>query len=204
LRPPSAGLIVKKTRFVCLLENGTMRYTLASTLFLFALSGFAAAAPAKPPLELVDEGLPLQELRPLDRRVYVLTLYGRWNQAPATGAHYVNFFFPNGGSYSHRVQEEELFRKGELRCVIQGPQLIRNGVSNGGKFTVVISANQPVRSPTAPEVISNALEESWPMQRPVSRFRPYTKYSEKPPVDIFPIPGEILPPPPGLKRPEKP
>ncbi len=175
-----------------------MRYLFASLLLTCVAVGQAPAA-GKPSLELKDEGLPLQELRPLDRYVYVLTLYGRWGQPPAADTYFVNFLFANGASYSHKVLEPVLFRKGEVRCVIQGPQLIRNGVSAGGKFTIVISAERPVESPTAPEVISNLLEEPWPMNRPVSRFRPYTKFGEPPPVDVFPIPGEILPPPAGTK-----
>jgi hypothetical protein len=182
-----------------------MRHLVASGSILFLVVSFVSAAPTKASMQLSDEGLPLQEMRPLDRRVYVLTLYGKWDQAPGTGTHFVNFLFPNGGNYSHKVDDEALFRKGEVHCIIQGSQIIRNGISNGGKFTIAISANEPVSSATAPEVISNALEETWPMHRHVSLFRTRTKYSEPPPVDIYPIPGEFEGlPQPAPKKVEKP
>jgi len=175
----------------------------AVTIALFL--GFAATALSKSRLELVDERLPLQELRPLDRRVYILTLDGKWNQAAPAETCYVNFIFPNGACYSHRIEETELFHKGEVRCIIQGPQLIRNHLDSGGKFTIVVSAGREVTSASAPEVISNALQETWPMHRQISKFRTRTKYTELPPVDAFPIPGDSPPPPPpGAKAPPGP
>src|SRR5262249_31634369 len=146
---------------------------------------------AKPKLELADEGLPLQELRPLDRRVYILTLDGTWTQPPAPDTtYYINFLFPGGGSYSHKVLEPDLFRRGEVRCVIQSYQLVRNGVGSGGTLAIVISAGREVTSVGAPEVVSNVITEAWPMDRRVTRFRPRSRHSEPAPVDPFIIPGE--------------
>jgi hypothetical protein len=181
-----------------------MRYCLSLTLTLFLLPGFTAAA-GKHRLTLKDEGLPLQELRPLDRKIYVLTLDGTWKPPPdSRTTYYINFLFPNGSSYAHRVDDSRTFRQGEVRCIIQDYKLARYGVSKGGRFDIVVSAGTPVRSEDAPEVVSNIIHVSWPMDRPVSRFRPYTRRGEPAPVDAFPIPGEppsrpgapAVPPPP--------
>ncbi len=92
---------------------------------LLACEAFAADAP---PLRLTDPGLPLQELRPLDRHVWVLSLDGVWTRAAIPGiAYHVNLLFPNGRSYSHRVLDDVLFRTGEVRCLIPDYQLVRNG-----------------------------------------------------------------------------
>ena len=69
-------------------------------------------------------------------------------------------------------QKIEMFRKGEVRCVLQSYQLARHGISRGGKFSVAVSEGQPAASAQAPEVVSNVLEFSWPMERRISRFRP--------------------------------
>jgi hypothetical protein len=178
-----------------------MGTSLSHSLTLAFLFGFGSAVWAKPPLELTDPGLQLQELRPLDRRVYVLTLEGKWNEpASAKETYYVNLLFPDGGSYSHKALEKEMFRKGEVRCVIQAYQLVRHGVDRGGKFTIVVSAGQGVSSAKAPEVVSNSFEVSWPMDRFVSRYRPRSRFSEPEEVDAFPIPGERPPPAKRSKR----
>src|SRR5258708_37108122 len=79
---------------------------------MFGLSALASGAVEKPALELTDEGLPLQEIRPLDRHVYILTLEGKWNRPGQDDTkHYVNILFPNGQSASHRVLDEGMFRK---------------------------------------------------------------------------------------------
>jgi hypothetical protein len=77
---------------------------------LLAALGFAAAALAADRPKLIDEQLPLQEIRPLDRLSYILTLEGEWGLPdkeklrPAAGKpYYVNVFFPDGGVYSHRI-----------------------------------------------------------------------------------------------------
>jgi hypothetical protein len=187
-----------------LLENGTMRYFLTLSLTLLLANGFTAAEPNQVQLELSDEGLPLQELRPLDRRVYILTLDGKWNRpAKVDVPYYINFLFPDGCSYSHKVTDGALFRRGDVHCVIQQYQLSRHGVSRGGKFRIVVSAGQPVTSAGDAEVISNELAFSWPMNRQISRFLPRSKYSEPEDVDRFPIPGEPEPRPVPLKKPKQ-
>jgi hypothetical protein len=179
-----------------------MRTSLSYSLTLLLLFGFGSAASAKPKLELSDPGLQLQEMRPLDRRVYILTLDGKWNEpAGPRVTYYVNFLFPDGGNYSHKVLENDMFRKGEVRCVIQAYQLIRNGLTRTGKFSIVVSAGEPVTSARAPEVISDVHQVSWPMERFISRYRPRSRHSEPEDVDAFPIPGEKAPP--SAKQPVK-
>jgi len=179
-----------------------MRQVLTQALTLSLLFWFATTAPAKPGLELSDDGLPLQELRPLDRRVYVLTLDGKWKE-PASSklVYYINFLFPDGGSYAHKVDDEEMFRKGDVRCIIQGYQLARHGISKGGKFSVVVSEGKPVKSAQAAGVVSDAKEIIWPMERRITRFRPHTKHMPPEPVDEFPIPGEEHARPPKPSKP---
>ncbi len=204
-----------------------MRHIFTTPLTLTLVLGFATTATAadKPRLEVSDPGLPLYELRPLDRRVYVLTLDGQWNQPATKGvAYYVNILFPNGRAYGHRAEtgdprnlnqlrmevqdgvpvykvvEDSLFRRGEVRCVIQDYQLARNGLAKGGKFTVVVSSGKSVASATAPEVVSNAFEVTWPLDRPIVTRQPRSRHAEPPPVDAFPLPGDIpeperIPPP---------
>src|SRR5436853_565164 len=87
-------------------EGNAMRPIVSLTLTLGLAAGLWADAPneGKARLKLTDEKLPLWEIRPLDRRDYVVTLDGAWERPPAAGAsHYVNIFFPNGRSVSHRV-----------------------------------------------------------------------------------------------------
>jgi hypothetical protein len=167
-----------------------MRNVLIPILTLCLSFWFTTVATAKPKLELSDEGLALQESRPLDRRVYVLTLDGKWNAPAAPAVYYINVLFPDGGSYAHKVLDPDLFPKGEVRCVIQGYQLARHGISGGGKFSIVVSEGKPVTSANAPEVISEEKEFSWPMQRRISKYRPHTRHQPPEPVDAFPIPGE--------------
>jgi len=173
-------------------------------LTLFVLLGFTSLAQAKQQLELSDDGLPVQELRPMDRRVYTLTLDGKWEgQASPKTTYYVNFFFRDGGSYSHKVDDVPQFRKGDVRCILQSYQLTRHGIANGGKFSIAVSAGGPVTSADAPEVISNVKEFTWPLERQLTRFRVQTKHSPPEPVDAFPIPGEETARPPA-KPPVKP
>jgi hypothetical protein len=150
---------------------------------------------------LADEGLPLQEIRPQDRHVYVLTLEGRWQKPPAPGvAHHVNVLFPNGQVYSHRVLDDALFRKGEVRCLLPEYQLIRNGVARGGDLTVVVSAGRPVNTASAQEVISDALSVHWPPKRPIVPRPPRTRHTPPRPIDDFPLPGEQMPEKPAPPR----
>jgi hypothetical protein len=184
-----------------------VRPSLAASLALaLALTGnLSAAEPAR--LTLSDEKLPLQEIRPLDRRVWVLTLEAAWKEAPKLGVpHYVNLLFPNGTSSSHRVLDEALFRAGELRVLLPEYQLIRGGVARGGTLTVVVSADRSVTSARAPEVIGGPFEVRWPMDRPIVRLPPRTSHSPPPEIDAMPLPGEPPPvpvPPPGARPPVK-
>jgi hypothetical protein len=179
------------------------------------LAGFTAGARAgdKPPLELTDPNLPVYEVRPLDRRVYGLTLEGTWQRPAKSGAHhYVNVLFSNGRSYSVRVDEHPIavrklvgeakdgklvyrqvedsaFRRGEVRCLIPDYQLFRNGLTGGGKFKVVVSVDKPATSADAPQVVSNALEVSWPPDRAVAHEPPRSRHSDPEPADAMPRPG---------------
>jgi hypothetical protein len=151
------------------------------------LCGFAATVFAKPQLELSDPKLPLQEQRPLDRRVYILTLEGVWHQPAASGkTYYINFLFPDGSGYAHKVDDVAMFERGEVRGIIQLYQLVRHGVSEGGKFTVVVSAGKEVSEASDAAVLSNALEFTWPMGRKLTRERVRSKYAPLPPVDALP------------------
>jgi hypothetical protein len=173
--------------------------------------GFAAD---KPQLELTDPELPLYVIRPNDRRVSVLTLDGTWHKPATFGkSYYVNVLFPNGKSYStrvdenlqsikvlkeavengvvvHRVVEDSLFRRGEVVCYIQDFQLRRNGLADGGKLTIVVSLGKGVTSAKDKAVVSNALEVKWPMDRKIARRPPHTRHADPEPVDAFVPPGE--------------
>jgi hypothetical protein len=155
-------------------------------------------------LTLADENLPLQEIRPLDRRVWVLALEASWERPPTFGVpHYVNLLFPNGTSYSHRVLDEARFRAGEVRCLLPEYQLIRGGVARGGTITVVISAERAVTSARAPEALNPPFAVRWPMDRPVVRRPPRTRHTPPPEIDAMPLPGDVpaVPALPPLKRP---
>ena len=190
-----------------------MRRWMTSVGTFCLLVGFAAGARAgdKPQLELADPNLPLYELRANDRRVVGLTLEGTWKQPAKSGSHhYVNVLFPNGQSYSMRVDEHPVavrklvtesnngtltyrtvedspFRRGEVRCLLPDNQLIRNGVARGGRFKVVVSVDKPVSSASAPEAISNALEITWPIKRTIARRPPRTRHGDPEPVDAMPL-----------------
>jgi hypothetical protein len=173
-----------------------------------------AGAGDKPQLELKDPQLPLYEVRPLDRRVYGLTLEGTWKVPAKSGSHhYVNVLFPDGGSSSVRVDENPTvarklvserkdgktvyrsvedtpFRRGEVRCLIPNNQLIRHGVAQGGQLTIVVSVDKPVDSAKAKEVVSNALVITWPLDRSIARRPPRSRYADPEPVDAMPLPDE--------------
>jgi hypothetical protein len=170
--------------------------TLSGTACILGMLWWAAScghAAEKPHLELTDEGLPLQEIRPLDRHVYILTLEGKWNQ-PVAGdmKHYINVLFPNGKSVSHRVQDETMFRKGEVRCVLIQYELLNNDVAKGGDFVIVVSERNPVDSATAKDVISDPLKVSWPMERVMVSRPVRTRHTPPPPIDAMPLPDDPL------------
>ena len=154
-----------------------------------ALLGPSVLAAKAPPLRLSDPNLPLQELRPLDRHVWVLGLEGEWKQPALLGVGYhVNLIFPNGQSYSHRVLDDATFRVGEVRCLIPDYQLLRNGLASGGKFTIVVSARRSVTTAKATEVVSAPFEVRWPLDRPILRWAAPTRFTPRPPIDAFPPP----------------
>jgi hypothetical protein len=183
-----------------------LSWTLLTALW-FAVPGHAAD-PIK--VQLKDEKLPLQEIRPLDRRVWILTLEGDWKVAPIPGkSYYINLLFPNGQSYDHRPLNDSLFRLGEISALLQNYQLRRNGLAGGGTLQVVVSEGKPVVSASDPEVVSNVLQVSWPMDRPIVQKPPQSRFSPPPPVDPFPPaspepPRGILPPPKPEKEPVPP
>ena len=156
----------------------------------FILAAFAFGA-EPPRLKLVDEELSIQELRPLERHVWVLTLEGKWGAPPKPGVkHYVNVIFPNGASASHRVLSEEYAGKGEFRVLIQENDLVRNQVPRGAKLTVVISVDKAVTSADAAEVISEPFVTPWPLDRPIVKRAVHTRHTPPEPIDKFPLPDD--------------
>jgi hypothetical protein len=176
-----------------------MRLT-TSSLTALAVLWFAGTALAAdfPQVEFTDQKLPLEEIRPNDRRVYVLLLEAKWSRPALPGVeYYVNYFFADGGRTSHRVLSDTLFAQGELRCLIQENQLILHQVAKGGQFWIVVSMNRPACNWAGEEVVSKPFEISWPMDRPIV-FRPVSGPHTPPgPVDAFPPPEGVVPPQPG-------
>jgi hypothetical protein len=124
-----------------------------------------------PQLALSDEGLPLLELRPLDRRVWVLTLDGTWNRPAVAGADYqVNVRFPDGFTYSHRPLDDALFRAGEVRCLLPEYQLLRHRAARAGTFSVFVSRRPLPGAAAGP--ISNRITVRWPLDREIVRAAP--------------------------------
>jgi hypothetical protein len=175
-------------------------FSAASLGLLFLLTPpLSAIAPL--PLRLADPKLPLQELRPLDRHVWVLSLEGTWTQPALPGmAYHINLIFANGQSYSHRVLDDS-FRLGQVRCLIPEYQLVRNGLARGGRFTIVVSAGHPVATVTAAEVVSAPFEVRWPLERPIYRWAPQTRFTPPAPIDAFPPPNAGVPAPTPGKEP---
>lgn len=173
-----------------------MRRFLLLTLTPTLAFGFAASSCAGEKLQLSDGKLPLQELRPLDRRVYILSLDGKWIEPATKGkTYYINVLFANGQGYNHHPLNDGHFRLGEVRAVIQDHQLKRNGLGDGGKLDVVVSVDKPVTSASASEVVSNVLQVTWPMDRPIVQKPPQTRFSPPRVIDPFPPePKELQPP----------
>jgi hypothetical protein len=93
----------------------------------------AAAATADDKPKLIDENRPLQELRPMDRHTYVLTLEAEWGVdgkeklRPAKNkTYYVNVFFPDGAVYSHRVLGVSVFANGSDKY-LDYPERVERG-----------------------------------------------------------------------------
>jgi hypothetical protein len=167
-----------------------------SVLFLTlgAVLGFTTPAAGQALLTLADPGLPLQELRPNDRYVYVLTLEGKWKEAmPAGVPFYVNVLFPEGGGYSNRIDDEGALAKGVVRALIQPSKHPCHGLGTG-HLLVVVSARHPVCSTTEADVVSQVVAVRWPLDRPIQKAPPPTPGGLEP-VDRFPPSGDKLPPP---------
>ncbi len=144
-------------------------------------------------LVLTDPGYALWEIRPLDRRVYVLTLQGDWKTPPDLDAgYYVNIEFPNGDTVKHRVLDDRMFFKGDVLGLLIQYQWQRNHFQKGDQLTVYVSRNKPGVPPDDQEVISNRLEVPWPFDREVVRLAPRTRFTEREPVDTY-HPGSAEP-----------
>ena len=165
-----------------------MRITALLSLLIGSTITFGAE-PAR--LMLSDEKRAIQELRPLDRFAWVLTLEGKWKaQSPPSVKHYVNVFFPNGASASHRVLSEDYARKGDFRVVIQENDLLRNGATGDTRLTIVVSQDKAVTSVTDPAVMSEPFVTAWPLDRPLVKRPVHTRHTPPEPLDAFPLPDD--------------
>jgi hypothetical protein len=170
-----------------------MRSVLSLLLTLGAVLGFTAPAAAQAQLTLGDPGLPLHELRPNDRYVYVLTLEGKWKQPmPAGVPYYVNVLFPEGGGYSNRIEDEDALGKGVVRALIQPSKHPCHGLGTG-HLLVVVSSRHPVHSTAEADVVSAVVAVKWPLDRPIQKEAPATKSGALEPVDRFPPPPKPEP-----------
>jgi hypothetical protein len=183
-----------------------------SVLWL-SLAVCLSAAPAQAAshqLVLTDPGYALWEIRPLDRRVYVVTLEGNWKTPPDLDAgYYVNIEYANGGTVMHRVLDDPMFFKGDVQCLLVQYQWERNHFQKGDKLTVFVTRKKPGAPPDDQEVISNRLEVAWPFDRQIVRLAPRTRFTEREPVDAYhPGAAEPLRPPipevPPVPPPEEP
>lgn len=166
----------------------------AGGAMLFVL-GLALAASADGPrldpqrVELSDGKLPLWELKPMDRRVYVVSLDGDWKKPPRPGAAYaLNVRFPDGSTYAHRPINEELFFKGEMRFMVPDYLLVRTQAAKGGRLTFFVT-EKPSAGARA-ETISSSMDIDWPIKRRIVTQPPSTKFTPPKPVDAFPLSGE--------------
>jgi hypothetical protein len=154
---------------------------------VLALAGPAAAQ--APRLEIADGKYPLWEIRPLDRRVYVVSLDGTWKKPPSPGSSYsMAVKFPDGTIYAHRPINDELFYKGEMRFMLPDYLLARTGAARGGRVTLYVVERPAAGSPT--EIVSNTVEIDWPLRRAIARRPPPTKFTPKRPIDAMPLPDE--------------
>jgi hypothetical protein len=150
------------------------------------LSAAPSRAAASHQLVLTDPAYALWEIRPLDRRVYVLTLEGAWKAPPDPDAgYYVNIEFPNGGTVAHRVLDDRMFRKGDVQCLLVQYQWEKYHFQKGDALTVFVTRKKPGIAPDDQEVISNRLEVAWPFDRQVVRLAPRTRFTEREPIDAF-------------------
>jgi hypothetical protein len=181
-----------------------MRSTLSFFWTLGVVLGFTLPAAAQARLTLRDPGLPLQEIQPNDRRVYVLTLEGTWKQPALTGVpYYVNVLFPGGGGYATKIDDETALAKGVVHCLIQ-PHRLPHHCLQTGHVLVVVSVRHPVCSTVDQDVVSEVVAVKWPLDRPVQKLLPQGRQGPPEPVDRFPPPGDTLPPPKAEKVPPPP
>jgi hypothetical protein len=217
IKPPSNARQPLRRRVAGAIMDGTppevsiMRTLSAISLTLAACLSAVPAQAASHQLVLTDPGYALWEIRPLDRRVYVLTLQGDW-KAPADpdAGYYVNIEYANGGVVTHRVLDNRMFWKGDVQCLLIQYQWEKNHFQKGDTLTVFVTRKKPGIPPDDQEVISNRLEVAWPFDRQVVRLAPRTRFTEREPVDAFhpeaeePVRSPRPTTPPVLPRPEEP
>ncbi len=174
-------------------------------LFSAALAACLAAGPAcfaEVQVTLRDPHLPLWEIRPLDRHVYVLTLEGEWKKGmPQRDADYrVNIEYPDGAVVDQPPTSEKAFRRGEIQVLLVQYQYEQHQLRRGDTLRVFITRRMAAASVDAPpddwEVVSNRLEVAWPFDRDVVRLPPKTRFSEPEPIDAFHQAGDEPVPPP--------
>jgi hypothetical protein len=174
-------------------ETFIMRFAAVLVFSFTLLPTTNASAADQPRLTLIDEGLSIQEIRPLERHVYILTLEGTWSSPAKYGVkHYVNVIFPNGAVASHRVLSEEYVRKGEVRVLIQEHDLICNNVPRGAKLTIVISQDKGIQAASDAEVLTEPFVTPWPLDRPIVKRRVETRHTPPDEIDAFPLPDDPL------------
>ena len=174
-------------------------------LAVFAVFAVASTSVAAPQLVLSDPHAPLWETRPLDRRVYVLSLEGDWKTKPEFDADYsIHIVYPNGEEVDHRPAYERMFRRGEVQCLLIQYQYEKYHFQRGEKLTVYVTKRKPGGGPDDQEAISNRLEVEWPFDRDIVRKPPHTRFSEPEPIDVFRQAGEEPAPPPKPNPPLQP
>lgn len=159
-----------------------------------------AVAAESPQLILSDPGYPLWEIRPQERHVYVLTLEGDWKSPPDHDAvYYVNVEFPDGGTVEQRIgNDDHLFRRGDVRCLLIEYQWKKHHFERGDKLAVFVTRRDAASVPDDQEVVSNRLEVEWPFDRKVVRLPPRTRFTPREPIDAFHPEGDesVAPPKP--------
>ena len=188
-----------------------MRTLAAVPLALAACLAAAPACFAAPLIILTDPNLPLWEIRPLDRHVYVLSLEGEWTvpMEKRDGEYHVNIEYPDGAVVEHRPTLDKLFRRGEVQVLLIQYQYEKHHLQKGDTLRIWVTKWKPGDEPDDQEVISNGLEVAWPFDRDVVRRPPKTRFSEPEPIDAFHPPGEEpipqpKPNPPPVEEPVKP
>ncbi len=178
-----------------------MRTLAAVPLALAACLTAASACFAAPQLVLSDPNLPLWEIRPLDRHVYVLTLEGEWKAPPQRDAeYYVNIEYPDGAVVHHRPTYDLLFRRGEVQVLLIQYQYEKHHLQKGDTLRIWITKRMPGGEPDDQEIVSNGLEVAWPFDRDVVRLPPRTRFTPPEPIDTFHPPGEEPVAPPKLEK----